>query len=87
MDAKTQNAIWDIETLQGTIGVIPYETMEREALKRAIKALEKQIPKKPFINDYSLTCCPNCHGIEVLAGCESIQLNYCNQCGQKLDWE
>lgn len=48
---------------------------------------EKQIPKKPFINDYSLTCCPNCHGIEVLAGCESIQLNYCNQCGQKLDWE
>jgi hypothetical protein len=53
----------------------------------AINAMEKQIPKKPFINDYSLTCCPNCHGIEVLAGCESIQLNYCNQCGQKLDWE
>ena len=48
---------------------------------------EKQIAKKPFINDYSLTCCPNCHGIEVLAGCESVELNHCNQCGQKLDWK
>jgi hypothetical protein len=43
MDKQAQ---WDIETLQKTIGVIPYEEMERDAIERAIKALEKQVPQK-----------------------------------------
>lgn len=53
MDKQAQ---WDIETLQGTIGVIPYETMEREALKRAIKALEKQVPMKPAFAGGKYNC-------------------------------
>ena len=43
MDKQAQ---WDIETLQKTIGVIPYEEMERDAIERAIEALEKQVPQK-----------------------------------------
>lgn len=57
------------------------------ALVEAIKALDKQISMKVLVNDWGLDCCPNCHGVEVLAGCESIKLNRCNDCGQKLDWE
>lgn len=42
----------------------------------AIKALEKQIPKKP-IHKY----CPHCsRGVMDYA-------EYCYKCGQKLDWE
>ena len=44
MDKQAQ---WDIETLEKTIGVIPYEEMERDAIERAIKVLEKQVPQNP----------------------------------------
>lgn len=59
----------------------------------AIKALEKQIPKKPF---YTFS-----EDEEILASCEICdsnidwtyqgywrkgQPNYCKNCGQKLDW-
>ena len=54
-----------------------------EALEVAVKALEKQIPKKvsvlemPYIVIYS---CPNCYNQHI--GME----NYCSYCGQALDW-
>lgn len=55
-------------------------TRLREALDMAIKALEKQTPKKPI----NLTC-PNC-------GFDRIDNSWwgftcCPQCGQLLDWE
>lgn len=49
----------------------------------SIKALEKQIPKKPiwqksdFINRLH---CPKCDGIV------GVKQPYCDNCGQKLDW-
>lgn len=38
-----QQLKWDIETLEGTIGVIPYEEMERDALERVIAYLKQQL--------------------------------------------
>ena len=52
-----------------------------EALKIAINALEKQIPKKPIKDKYvpELDFCPEC-------GTEVTNCNYCPLCGQKIDW-
>ena len=53
-----------------------------EALGMAIKALEKQIPKKPdFTEDKEFALCPCCNG----KGLFNKQ-KYCDNCGQKLDW-
>ena len=55
-----------------------------------IKALEKQIPKKPIIRkaeDYfgnvKHTLCPNCQETEFVF----TQPCFCHHCGQALDWE
>ena len=50
------------------------------ALEMAIKALEKQIAKKPVDKIMYLEC-PACGDVGIL-DCE-----YCPVCGQKLDWE
>ena len=49
------------------------------ALKLAISALEKQIPKK--LKDDGWLYCPIC-GRDVLMD----RFNYCPDCGQALDW-
>jgi len=61
---------------------------KREATKMAIKALEKQIPKKPikskkqvvrYVNTYY---CPTCE-----LGITGTNIaKWCYHCGQKLDW-
>ena len=53
-----------------------------EALGLAIKALEKQIPKKPdFTEDKEFALCPCCNGKGLLN-----KQKYCDNCGQKIDW-
>ena len=48
----------------------------------AIKALEKQIPKKPdFTEDKEFALCPCCNGNGL-----ADKQKYCDNCGQKLDW-
>ena len=47
-----------------------------EASEMAIKALEKQIPKKPIDLQY----CPECKEIVFFGN------KHCIKCGQKLDW-
>lgn len=63
-----------------------------EAASMAIKALEKQIPKKPDIwGDgyadgqlvYDSYDCPNCGKTYEL---DYDDYDYCPKCGQKLDW-
>lgn len=47
----------------------------------AINALEKQIPKKPKTDDrYVMHICPWCNDFV------KVSHNYCQNCGQKLDW-
>lgn len=60
------------------------------AFKTAIKALEKQIPKKP-INEECYYICPCCRG-ELGVSDDDIFIyklsmpKYCSNCGCKLDW-
>ena len=55
--------------------------------QEALKALEKQIPKKPQnkkkANDgYAWQwICPNCHIVKI-----TTEQNFCCDCGQALDW-
>ena len=65
-------------------------------IKTAIKALEKQIPKKPIIklHEYGIIdsyFCPDCDCyIRSTTTRKEIILEenvYCGSCGQKLDWE
>lgn len=56
--------------------------MLQESIDMAIKALEKQIPKKPdFTEDKEFTLCPCCNGNGL-----ADKQEYCDNCGQKLDW-
>lgn len=60
---------------KGTVGE------HREALNIAIKALEKQIPKKVIKWANGTEHCPTCD-------CDNSCIGYgvCIDCGQKLDW-
>lgn len=58
--------------------------IDAEPLRLAIKALEKQIPKKPIYGDANITC-PNC-GDTLLYYYTLFKRGYCDECGQALDW-
>lgn len=67
----------------------------KQALELGVKALEKQMPKKPIMKPYfddmeeEYLCCPTCG--EILT--DRIPLDnkdfyfHCLNCGQKFNWE
>ena len=66
---------------------------QSEAFQMAINALEKQIAKKPYIqqDNRNNDCmeCPSCDsfiGYECDCRDEHYQINYCPNCGQAIDW-
>ena len=58
--------------------------IDAEPLRLAIKALEKQMPKKPVYGTANIKC-PNC-GATLLYYFYSFKIDYCDECGQRLDW-
>lgn len=86
-----------IEILRERIGIIKQDwslVEYQKALERAVKALEKQIPRKvsnlsEIYLDFGVGKkikvgaygnCPNCnYNIDTVS-------KYCTRCGQKLDW-
>lgn len=62
---------------------------ETMAMKLAVEALEKQIPKRVILgyDEQDSICCPNCKG-ELLSmdWYDHWKCNYCEFCGQALDW-
>ncbi len=83
-----------IDLIEQDWSYIPELVEHRKALERAVKALEKQIPRK--VNNLSKIYldfgvgkkikvsaygnCPNCnYNIDIVS-------KYCTRCGQKLDW-
>ena len=53
----------------------------REALELSAMEIDKQIPKKPKTDDrYVMHICPWCNDFV------KVSHNYCQNCGQKLDW-
>ena len=61
-----------------------------KAILMTLKALEKQISKKPierFTGNEYVCECPICHGRTYTPNEVEIQsIQYCSWCGQKLDW-
>ena len=76
------------------------DTPSEVALKDAINALEKQIPKKPiekvmpyseevgFNSEWHCPCCESYIGYFTEGMSEPEQMEYCNNCGQHIakDW-
>ena len=58
--------------------------IDAEPLRLAIKALEKHTPKKPVYGAANIKC-PNC-GATLLYYFHSFKIDYCDECGQRLDW-
>lgn len=55
-----------------------------EVMDLAIEALEKQIPKKPYVGNYGGKCwCPSCNDEDEM---DIYGTSYCPNCGQALDW-
>ena len=52
-----------------------------EAYSVALNALEKQIPKK-----VTKSACPSCNRIFLFRHSEKRKGDYCDNCGQALDW-
>lgn len=86
-------AIKELHAIRPRGGIIPEK--RAEALDLAIKALEKQILKKPeyegdgyadgeLVYDYAK--CPMC-GHDFEYGINDWGCKYCSDCGQKLNWE
>ena len=74
--------------------VFPEITDYMEALEISAKALEKQIPKKPYCIEDKMWCCPVCdnhllpkwvkYPTELMPKTEGLP--YCMSCGQKIDF-
>jgi len=59
-----------------------------DALQMGVDALKKQIPMKAVGTHYAHMRCPSCnHRIPSGGGSSSRRRdNWCNYCGQKIDW-
>ena len=88
-DKLIRNETEAIECLKSNKPTSGY-VMLQESIDMAIKALEKQIPKKPpVVNRPSIfvkvPVCPNCSTSEHYQPLYE-KTKYCSNCGQKLDW-
>lgn len=72
-----------IRHIQTAVDVDPW------AAEIAVEAMEKQIPKKAVGEHYAHMRCPSCnHRIPSGGGSSSKRRdNWCNYCGQAIDWE
>lgn len=67
------------EIMESSVMVLTNRKQFERAVRVAMKALEKQIPRKP-VDRIMFNHCPCCGNVEI-ANC-----NHCPDCGQKLDW-
>ncbi|MBQ0135999.1 MAG: hypothetical protein KBS43_04625 [Oscillospiraceae bacterium] len=79
--ADYNEVIKNLQTIQG----MPL------TIRLAIEAIEKQVPKKPknHSGHYTDNLCPLC-GKRIKSGQGSSsreRTNWCNHCGQSIDWE
>ena len=72
-----------IKTIQVAIAEVEwnYPLDYSIAFETAIEALEKQIPKK-----VTKSACPSCNRIFLFRHGEKRKGDYCDNCGQALDW-
>ena len=85
----TEEAIKMLERIQDPEPYEPQITKSAyDALQMGIDALKKQIPMKAVGTHYMHMRCPSCnHRIPSGGGSSSRRRdNWCNYCGQKIDW-
>ena len=72
-----------IKTIQAAIAEVEWEYLldYSVAFETALNALEKQIPKK-----VTKSACPSCNRIFLFRHSEKRKGDYCDNCGQALDW-
>lgn len=61
----------------------------QDDLQTIIETLEKQIPCKPYnfsLESYKGGCVPVCGKCNGIMGLMQGELNYCPNCGQKIEW-
>lgn len=70
---------------KATHNLIVSNYLTEDDIAECVDSLKKQMPKKPlnmgqFMWDYPLGNCPSCE--------EGVNggMDYCDRCGQKLDW-
>ena len=83
-----QEAINDLKVILSEIteceeSICYITDIDAEPLRLAIKALKKQIPKKPIVSDDII--CPNCSAILIYC-LHTSEIDYCDKCGQRLNW-
>ena len=74
--------------------IVTHEPLSTMAKEMSIKALEKQIARKPVCIEDKMWCCPVCdnhllhkwvkYPTELMPKAEGLP--YCMSCGQKIDW-
>jgi len=81
--------IWCEEFESNILSVDPQKKMllTFEAIKACKEALKKQIPQRPLDFGDKAYLCPNCRRNNFYDGTEKLnKTNFCNYCGQALDW-
>lgn len=86
-----EEAIKELEQIPKHIGA-DCDGYEKRAIRIAIEALEKQIPKKPKRVDH-WTLCSTCYdkygfSYDILVGMRGLKTGECHclNCGQAIDW-
>lgn len=80
--AEDYNAVLNEAKSMGCKNIRALYNIPLYNMELIVKALEKQIPKKPiFSEDKQFALCPCCD----MKGLADKQ-EYCDNCGQKLDW-
>ena len=89
---KVQKAIKILDYIAGENILYKMGDKEISAIEMAMEALEKQIPKKPYLEGdgyadgylvYDTWICPHC---EKHYEVDYDDYDYCPNCGQKIDW-
>ena len=81
-----------IEILQEERDYAQFPKYVKEAIKIAISAIEKQIPKKPTYEEIGnmygaiKRTCTACGDVCMVSKGAKPYEHYCRQCGQALDW-
>ena len=82
-----------LKDMKGVFGTRSHNQYSLPALDLAIQALEKQIPKKPYLDksdERILYKCSNCKRIRITKWDDSlrsgIETEFCPHCGQKFNW-
>ena len=65
-----------------------YKKPNYKLAEKIMKAVEKQIPKKPISDGWGsyLKLCPNCKSKEIYDHEKLKHRKRCDDCGQALDW-